>query len=158
MPNRSRNQRRSPSQARSRATYDAILEAAAQILERNGLDALNTNDVADRAGVSIGTLYQYFPDKHAILIAAAKRDLGANVTPIPSRQRAWIQALIRFVEEFGEFGAGAGSLAARVSGSTQVGASKRHQRPTWECERVDLVQRLLLDLFVPSELRCPKRS
>lgn len=63
-----------PRQARARATYDAILEAAAHILETGGAAALTTNLVAERAGVSIGSLYQYFPSKEAI-IAELVRDL-----------------------------------------------------------------------------------
>lgn len=71
------NPRKTPRQARARATYDAILEAAARILVSGGLDALNTNRVAEVAGVSIGTLYQYFPTKQAILteIIRQKRKL-----------------------------------------------------------------------------------
>ena len=69
-------QRRRPRQSRSRATYDSILEGAVQVLERDGPDGLTTNRVAKRAGVSIGTLYQYFPDKAAILLAAAQREVA----------------------------------------------------------------------------------
>lgn len=61
------NPRKIPRQARSRATFDAILDAAARILVSGGLDEFNTNRVAEVAGVSIGTLYQYFPTKQAIL-------------------------------------------------------------------------------------------
>lgn len=64
--------RRRPKQARSRATRDAIFEAATQILEREGERAFNTNRIAERAGVSVGTIYQYFPNKEAILIAMAR--------------------------------------------------------------------------------------
>ena len=59
--------RKAPRQARAQATYDAVLEAAARILETDGLGALNTNAVAARAGISVGSLYQYFPSKEAIL-------------------------------------------------------------------------------------------
>jgi AcrR family transcriptional regulator len=65
--------RRLPVQERSRATVDAILEASARILRKDGLNGLNTNRVADIAGVSVGTLYGYFPDKSAILVALARR-------------------------------------------------------------------------------------
>jgi AcrR family transcriptional regulator len=61
------NPRKAPRQARARATFDAILEAAARILVNEGYDRLNTNRIAEIAGVSIGTLYQYFPTKEAIL-------------------------------------------------------------------------------------------
>jgi AcrR family transcriptional regulator len=66
--------RKVPSQERSRATVDAVLAAAAHILEKQGLGALNTNAVAERAGVSIGSLYQYFSGKDAILVALIKRE------------------------------------------------------------------------------------
>ena len=59
--------RKTPVQARSVATRDAILNAASDILAKNGQAALNTNRIATRAGVSIGALYQYFPNKRAIL-------------------------------------------------------------------------------------------
>ena len=59
--------RKAPRQARAQATYDAVLEAAARILETDGLGALNTNAVAARAGISVGSLYQYFPSKGAVL-------------------------------------------------------------------------------------------
>lgn len=58
--------RKQPLQSRSKETFGAILEAAARILEAEGLEAANTNAIAARAGVSIGSLYQYFPDKAAI--------------------------------------------------------------------------------------------
>lgn len=71
--------RKRPLQARSRETYAAILEATARILETEGLEAANTNAIAERAGVSVGSLYQYFPDKTAIfaeLIMTSETELG----------------------------------------------------------------------------------
>jgi len=67
-------QRRQPRQDRALATQAAIFEAAAQILEAEGEAGFNTNRVAERAGVSIGTLYQYFADKQAILIGLAQQE------------------------------------------------------------------------------------
>jgi AcrR family transcriptional regulator len=67
------NPRKAPRQARARATYDAILEAATHIIARGGLAAFNTNAVAERAGVSIGSLYQYFPNKDALMVALIHR-------------------------------------------------------------------------------------
>jgi AcrR family transcriptional regulator len=59
--------RKRPEQDRSRATVEAIVDAAAHILVKHGYDAFTTNRVAERAGVSIGSLYQYFPNKEALL-------------------------------------------------------------------------------------------
>jgi AcrR family transcriptional regulator len=59
--------RRTPAQSRSAETVAVILEAAARVLELRGLDGFNTNSVAERAGVSIGSLYQYFRNKDALL-------------------------------------------------------------------------------------------
>src|SRR3979411_267399 len=65
--------RKSPVQARSAASVDAILEATIQVLLAAGKERLTTTRVALRAGVSVGTLYQYFPNKSALLQAALKR-------------------------------------------------------------------------------------
>jgi AcrR family transcriptional regulator len=67
--------RKSPVQARSAASVDAILEATIQVLLQAGKERLTTTRVALRAGVSIGTLYQYFPNKSALLKAALKRHM-----------------------------------------------------------------------------------
>ncbi len=66
-------QRKRPLQGRSRSTVEVILEAAAQVLERDGYAAATTDLIAERAGVSIGSLYQYFPNKDAILLALTQR-------------------------------------------------------------------------------------
>jgi AcrR family transcriptional regulator len=67
------NPRKAPEQDRSRATVEAIVEAAAHILVKHGYDAFSTNRVAERAGVSIGSLYQYFPNKDALLSELMRR-------------------------------------------------------------------------------------
>jgi AcrR family transcriptional regulator len=63
------NARKVPAQARSQETVSVILEASARILELGGLRGFNTNAIAERAGVSVGSLYQYFPNKDAIVLA-----------------------------------------------------------------------------------------
>ena len=78
------NPRKSPVQARSAASVDAILEATIQVLLKAGKGRLTTTRVASRAGVSVGTLYQYFPNKSALLQAALKRHLD-NVTEAVER-------------------------------------------------------------------------
>ena len=65
--------RKRPRQARSRALVEAILDAAAHILAQHGREALTTNAVAVKAGVSVGSLYQYFPNRDAIIAAVAGR-------------------------------------------------------------------------------------
>jgi AcrR family transcriptional regulator len=74
--------RRIPRQTRAAETVATILEATAQILEAGGLAAFTTNAVAERAGVSIGTLYQYFADKNAILLALARQEMTAGLADI----------------------------------------------------------------------------
>lgn len=62
-----------PSQARSRETFEALVEACARLLRERGFAAVTTNHVAERAGVSIASLYEYFPDKDAIVAQVAER-------------------------------------------------------------------------------------
>lgn len=98
--------RKLPMQARAQATRNAIVEAAAQVIEAGGLDAFNTNTVAERAGVSIGSLYQYFPNKDSIMaelirhtqeqrIAALARTLNEPHATLPDL----IRAIVRSVNE-----------------------------------------------------------
>ncbi len=71
------NPRKAPRQARAAATIEVILEGAAHILRKDGLGGLTTNHIAERAGVSIGSLYQYFPGKNAILAELMRRKRSA---------------------------------------------------------------------------------
>jgi AcrR family transcriptional regulator len=66
--------RKQPTQSRSEDTVASIVEAAAQVLETQGFEGFNTNAVAERAGVSIGSLYQYFPNKDALTVALIRRE------------------------------------------------------------------------------------
>ena len=68
--------RKRPRQARAQTTFDAIVEAAARILVEQGQGHLTTNAIAERAGVSVGSLYQYFPNRQAIVRALLERELG----------------------------------------------------------------------------------
>lgn len=96
--------RKTPRQQRSRASVDCVLEAAAQVLEASGEAGFNTNAVAERAGVSIGTLYRYFPDKQSIVIALAEREREAHrqamiavleqAQPGIARDRAMVRAFL----------------------------------------------------------------
>lgn len=70
---------RKPVQRRSEATVDTILEAAAQIFRTCGAKGTTTNRIAERAGVSIGSIYQYFPNKEALLVALMERHIGSSI-------------------------------------------------------------------------------
>lgn len=102
------SERRTPRQTRAMQTWDAILDAAAQILRTHGEARFTTNHIAERAGVSIGTLYQYFADKDAILNALSDREVGRlhgelhavavkdSMASLESRARHFVRALIDF--------------------------------------------------------------
>jgi AcrR family transcriptional regulator len=82
--------RKAPTQQRSRATVDAIVDATARVLVRDGYDALSTNRVAQEAGVSVGSLYQYFPGKEALVAAVMEQyasrmqeNIAARMTNAP---------------------------------------------------------------------------
>ncbi|MCE9580731.1 MAG: TetR/AcrR family transcriptional regulator [Deltaproteobacteria bacterium] len=97
--------RKLPTQARARRTYRAIVEAGARVLERQGYEALTTNHVADVAGVGIASLYEYFPNKHALVAEVVRHvldellvDLGASTqlittSPREAATRLWLGAM-----------------------------------------------------------------
>jgi AcrR family transcriptional regulator len=74
--------RKEPAQSRAAVTVQAILEGAANILERQGFEGYTTNEIAARAGVSIGSLYQYFPNKDAVTIALIERETEGMVDEV----------------------------------------------------------------------------
>jgi AcrR family transcriptional regulator len=74
--------RKTPLQARSTATVEAISEATIQVLLRHGAQRLTTTRVAERAGVSVGTLYQYYPNKQSLLFAVLENHLNNVVAKV----------------------------------------------------------------------------
>jgi AcrR family transcriptional regulator len=80
--------RRVPVQGRSLAKVTRMLDACAALLDEAGYEALTTTLVAERAGVAIGSLYQFFPDKRAIAAALAMRNLDAYVARVQARLEA----------------------------------------------------------------------
>lgn len=70
------NPRKKPQQRRSHETIETIFEATIQVLLANGFDRTTTIQIAERAGVSVGSLYQYFPNKRALMAAMVKRHVG----------------------------------------------------------------------------------
>jgi AcrR family transcriptional regulator len=98
--------RRQPQQARSTDLHAAILQAAIQVLSREGVQRFTTTRVAERAGVSVGSVYQYFPNKAAILFRLQSdewrqttdmlgRILRDTTQPPPQRLRALVHAFVR---------------------------------------------------------------
>ncbi len=74
-PVRSPIRRRHPAQKRAQETVSAILDAVIRLLKRSDASGITTNSIAQTAGVSIGSIYQYFPDKRAIFIALHERHI-----------------------------------------------------------------------------------
>jgi AcrR family transcriptional regulator len=77
------NPRKSASQKRSRVTVDTLLEATARVLVKQGYDRASTNRIAATAGVSIGSLYQYFPNKEALVAALVARHSRGDASTAP---------------------------------------------------------------------------
>ena len=134
--------RKLPTQERARRTYRAILEAGARILERQGYEALTTNHVADLAGVGIASLYEYFPNKHALVAEIVRfvldellADLGASTrlvatAPPDAAMKAWL-----------------GSMYAAVAKRRGVVKVIVQEVPfLWEIPAVDHARTLLLEL------------
>lgn len=80
--------RRAPRQSRSRRLVEMALSACAELITERGLAALSTNAVAERAGVSVGAIYQYFPDKAALVAALRARHLQAMLAAVATRWEA----------------------------------------------------------------------
>jgi AcrR family transcriptional regulator len=78
------NPRKTPRQARSALTVEAVFEATIQVLLTEGMARLTTTRVAERAGVSVGTMYQYFPHKQALLFAVLQKHLSALADTLES--------------------------------------------------------------------------
>lgn len=74
--------RKAPSQERSRRTVERILAAAAVVFDEAGYAGATTNDIAREAGISIGSLYQYFPHKDALLVELAHRHVDSVVAAV----------------------------------------------------------------------------
>ena len=84
--------RKHASQARSRATVDALVEATARILIREGFDRASTNRIAEVAGVSIGTLYHYFPTKEALIERLVHKMWAEELELVESRAALVLEA------------------------------------------------------------------
>lgn len=89
--------RKSPQQDRSKITVDAILTATTHILTKEGYDTASTNRIAELAGVSIGSLYQYFPNKEALIASLIEHHANEMVELVESKLRDLFDAPIEVV-------------------------------------------------------------
>ncbi|WP_394825474.1 TetR/AcrR family transcriptional regulator [Pendulispora albinea] len=125
--------RKKPQQARSIQTVAGILEAAVRVLKRDGVDQFTTVRVAEEAGVSVGSLYQYFPNREALLFrlqaAGWRTTVGyvqeilksPRITPL-ERVRAAVLTVFRTDEEEGDVRAALGEAGALARDSPQAKA------------------------------------
>lgn len=129
-------------QARSEATVEAILEAAAQIFEGHGYAAGTTNRIAARAGVSIGSLYQYFPNKDAILVALVHRHLAEGAAALrPHLER--LNSGARFDDVFPDIVNAMVAMHALAPGLHRVLFEETRLPPTLRAELDGLEDRLV---------------
>ena len=91
--------RRKPSQERAKVTVDAMLDAAVELLKRGGASSITTNRIAETAGVSIGSVYQYFPNKNALFVALHEKHLGLVVEVIRRRITESIDRSLEYLVE-----------------------------------------------------------
>lgn len=109
--------RRAPRQERSQQTVELMFEATARLIERDGLERLSTNRIAQESGLSIGSLYQYFPNKQSLLLAMAQREM--------ERSAAEVDRAVRKERHLGE---GAGARAAVRALFASIGPRHRVRR------------------------------
>jgi AcrR family transcriptional regulator len=126
------NPRKKPQQQRARATIDALLTATARILVKEGFDRASTNRIAEEAGVSVGSLYQYFPGKEALVAALIERHID--------------EMMSLFASAFERFAALPLGEAARAIVRLQLRAHsidpKLHQVLTEQVPRIDKLDRI----------------
>src|ERR1700733_3602289 len=136
--------RKTPIQARSTVTVEAISEAAIQVLLRHGAERLTTTRVADRAGVSVGTLYQYYPNKQSLLFAVLEHHLN-NVAarveaacesachkPLAEMIREMVEAYVDAKMERADISVALSRVSADVGGPALIKQIQHRSRKTVE--------------------------
>ncbi|MFJ6328649.1 MULTISPECIES: TetR/AcrR family transcriptional regulator [unclassified Rhizobium] len=118
--------RRIPRQQRSRQTVEVVLAAVPVVVKRHGVASITTNRIAEVAGVSIGSLYQYFPDKRSVFSALHERHVG-DVRNILERNIAahksssFIESVVDLVEELVDLHSAQAELHQLISSSVDEG-------------------------------------
>ncbi len=124
--------RKTPVQARSTVTVEAISEATIQVLLSHGVERLTTTRVAERAGVSVGTLYQYYPNKQSLLFAVVENHMnrvaakveaacaGACHQPLADMIKEMVEAFVEAKMERADISAALYRVAGDLGGSALV--------------------------------------
>jgi AcrR family transcriptional regulator len=136
--------RKTPLQARSTVTVEAISEATIQVLLSHGTDRLTTTRVAQRAGVSVGTLYQYYPNKQALLFAVLENHLtnvmatveaaceSACHKPLAEMIREMVEAFVDAKMDRADISVALYQVAADVGGPALIKRINQRSRKTVE--------------------------
>ena len=143
--------RKTPMQSRAVFTVDAILEAAAYILIKEGWDKFTTNRVADRAGVNIASLYQYFPNKESIVVELQRRHIGRAREEFPKAAPALashrtLRALLKAMIDAGVREHRVAPALHKVFAEELPRSARRHQGAD-EDDEVALWKRLVQPFF-----------
>jgi len=148
--------RKAPVQERSKTTIQRILDAAASLLDEAGIDALTTNGIATRAGVNIASLYNYFPNKYAVVAALAQR--------LAEREFSLFQALeARFLNDWRDaVDQGIDALVDSMREQTGIAAIRRAVQATPYLRQFDqqanaIIAEEYAALLRRAGLRIPKR-
>jgi AcrR family transcriptional regulator len=136
--------RKTPLQARSTVTVEAISEATIQVLLSHGADRLTTTRVAQRAGVSVGTLYQYYPNKQSLLFAVLENHLtnvmatveaaceSACHKPLAEMIREMVEAFVDAKMDRADISVALYQVAADVGGPALIKRINQRSRKTVE--------------------------
>src|ERR1700761_6183432 len=141
--------RKTAKQTRAQFTVEAILEAAAELFEKYGYAGTTTNRIAERAGVSIGSLYQYFPNKDAILVALTHRHFADGMAVLAphlerlDRGEPWDEVLPDVVEAMVAMHAVAPMLHRSLFEETRLPKELRDELEGLEDGLVELTARAL---------------
>lgn len=151
------NPRKRPRQARSVITFDIILEAAARILESDGFSGFNTNIVADTAGVSIGSLYQYFPSKNALIVELIRRErdqlYNSVLKIIEQNERLDLKTLLKMIIERAVFHQLSRPNLALILESASIFIGKDYEEESFQYKLEEILSNLLSKFQITDVLK-----
>src|SRR5438445_11055002 len=124
--------RKTPVQARAEVTVEAICEATIQVLLSHGAERLTTTRVADRAGVSVGTLYQYYPNKQSLLYAVMEEHLDRVATAVEAVIKQVVEVFVDVKMDRADISVALYQVAADVGGPALVKRAAQRMRKALE--------------------------